>query len=129
MQALVELAVAETNTAFINSGIHTQLSLVHSFRHDTYVEPSFDGALSDLKGTSDGKMDEIHALRDQYGADLVVLIIDDPQYCGLGYVGPSKDWMFSVSAWNCATGYYTFGHEIGYVSLLSSNKAAVVFMY
>lgn len=58
----------------------------------------------------DGKMDEAHTLREQYKADLVALIIDDPAYCGMAYLGPSKNYMFSVTAWNCATGYYSFGH-------------------
>ena len=45
---------------------------------------------------------------------MVAMLIDDSQYCGIAYVGPSKDWMFSVTAWFCATGYYTFGHELGH---------------
>lgn len=55
-------------------------------------------------------MNEAHTLRDEYGADLVALIIDDPQYCGIAYLGPRTDLMFSVTGWNCATGYYSFGH-------------------
>jgi len=44
----------------------------------------------------------------------VALIIDDSTYCGIAWVGPRIDRMFSVTAWNCATGYYSFGHEIGH---------------
>ena len=29
-------------------------------------------------------------------------------------MGPKKHLMFSVVNWSCATGYYTFGHEIGH---------------
>jgi hypothetical protein len=112
----IELAVAETNTAFIASGVNTMLNLVHSYREESYVEAStnaFGVALSHIKGTSDGVMDNVHALRDQYGADIVAMIIDDPQYCGIAYLGPKVELMFSVTAWNCATGYFSFGHEIG----------------
>jgi len=56
----------------------------------------------------------VHENREQYGADIVALIIDDPQYCGLAWLGPSKNLMYSVTAWDCATGYYSFGHEIGH---------------
>ena len=31
----------------------------------------------------DGYMDEIHKLRDKYRADVAVLIVDDPNGCGL----------------------------------------------
>lgn len=43
----------------------------------------------------------------------VVLILDDPVSCGAAYVGPSKDYMFSVVSWSCATGIYSFSHFIG----------------
>ena len=29
---------------------------------------------------------------------------------GVAWLGPIKSRMFSVTAWNCATGYFTFGH-------------------
>ena len=89
----------------------TQLNLNISFVLNLWN--SFSSSLSDLRGKTDGKMDNVHALRDQYGADVVAMIIEDPQYCGLGYVGPSESSMFSVTKYSCATGYYTFGHEIG----------------
>ena len=42
-------------------------------------------ALTDLRSTSAGHIDELHALRNDYGADLVTLIEDEPQYCGIAY--------------------------------------------
>merc|ERR1712007_410592 len=35
-------------------------------------------------------------------------------YCGSGFVGPSIELMYSVVNWSCATGYFSFGHEIGH---------------
>merc|ERR1719343_1833171 len=46
------------------------------------------------------------------------------RYCGLGYVGPSKNWMYTLTAQNCATGYYTFGHEIGHNLGLRHDRGA-----
>ncbi|KAL3772136.1 hypothetical protein ACHAW5_000191 [Stephanodiscus triporus] len=112
----INLAVTETNVAYDLSGINATLNLVH-VAFDTYVEASVDAfgmALSDLKNNADGKLDQAHTLRTTYGADVVALIIDDAQYCGMAYLGPAVDLMFSVTAWNCATGYYSFGHEIGH---------------
>merc|ERR1712157_427500 len=114
MRGLIDLAVEETNVAYANSGIGARLRLVHAAILPGYVEPGFGDSLSQLRSQTDGQLDYVHTWRDQYGADVVAMLIDDPQYCGLGYLGPRKDLMFSVTAWNCATGLYTFGHEIGH---------------
>ena len=111
MMATVNLAVQETNTAYSLSGVNTELLLVHAYRHPTYVDQGFSQSLSAIRS---GAVSGVHSNRETYGADIVALIIDDPMYCGIGYVGPSKGYMYSVTAWNCATGYYSFGHEIGH---------------
>ena len=115
IEATINLAVTETNTAYDLSSVATQLNLVHA-EYIEYTETSnaYNDALGQLKSTTDGIMDNVHALRTLYGADLVAMIIDDPQYCGIAYLGPSQSLMFSVTAWNCATGYYSFGNEIGH---------------
>merc|ERR1719221_2167400 len=114
MRGLIDLAVEETNVAYANSGIGARLRLVHAAILPGYVEPGFGDSLSQIRSQTDGQLDYVHTWREQYGADVVAMLIDDPQYCGLGYLGPRKDLMFSVTAWNCATGLYTFGHEIGH---------------
>lgn len=117
MAARINLAVEETNKGYKSSQVQAQLRLVHSRREDRYSEATSDAfgkALNAVTSTSDGNMDEVHAERKKYGADLVALIIDDPKLCGLAWLGPRKSRMFSVTAWNCATGYYSFGHEIGH---------------
>ena len=99
--------------------------LVHAYRQPTYVEASsnaFDKALGQLRNQNDGIMDEVHDKRERYGADIVAMIIDASQYCGIGYVGPRKDLMFSVTKYSCATGYYTFGNEIGHNLGLSHDR-------
>ena len=114
MRARIDLAMAETNTAYVESGVNVELNLVHAYR-TTYVENrGFSQALYDLQGTTDAYITDVHDKRTQYGADVVAMLIDDSQYCGIAYMGPSKASMFSVTAWNCATGYYSFGHEIGH---------------
>ena len=112
----INLAVTKTNDAYSLSGVNVALRLVH-VAYDSYVEATTDAfgiALGDLQSNNnDGKLDQAHTLRTTYGADVVALIIDDSQYCGIGYLGHFTNYMFSVMAWNCATGYYSFGHEIG----------------
>ena len=36
-------------------------------------------------------MDDVHALRNTYGADLVSLFIENGAYCGLGWLGLVRD--------------------------------------
>ena len=105
IEATIDLAITETNVGYAASGVNTQLRLVHS-EFTSYVESAgFSTALSDLRSNSG-----VANLRAQKGADIVALLIDDSQYCGIAYLGPSIGNMFSVTAWNCATGYYSFGH-------------------
>jgi hypothetical protein len=78
IRGLIDLAVAETNTAFQLSGILSSLRLVHAYRDPVYVESTSDAygaALEDLRGTIDGKLDDVHAKRALYGADMVQMLI------------------------------------------------------
>jgi hypothetical protein len=118
VRALMDLAVSETNTAYSLSGIHARVRLVHATRDDAVVTTSMTTALQDLSTMEDGILDRVHTLRTQYGADSVGLFMhttDDK--CGQGYLGyprPSAQSMFFVVQWDCATGYYSLGHELGH---------------
>ena len=119
MEALINLAVEETNTAFANSQISPRLRLVH-MAEVNYTETGNMGTdLSRLRGKTDGYMDEVHAWRDAYAADQVSLIESTGNYCGIAYLMTSVGSYFQSSAFavvhrSCATGYYTFGHEWGH---------------
>jgi hypothetical protein len=120
IEAEIELAVSETNSAYANSGITQRLNLVHT-AETNYTEGSeFSDALYDVTNTSDGKMDEVHTLRDTYCADEVVLIVGGAAtYCGVAWVmnyvySGFETHAFAVVHLNCATGYYSFGHELGH---------------
>ncbi len=118
-EALIIQAVAETNQAYANSGINPRLNLVHSVRTNYTESGDINTDLSRLRATNDGYMDELHTLRDSYGADLVTLIADVPAYCGLAYRMTSLSASFASSAFSvvhrtCATGYYSFAHELGH---------------
>jgi hypothetical protein len=112
MRALIDLAVSETNTAYDLSGVTTQLRLVHAYREESYVEAAVDAfsqALNEISSTNDNIMDDVHTKRTAYGADIVALIINDSSSCGLAWLGPYYEGMFSVTHHGCATGYYSFG--------------------
>jgi peptidyl-Asp metalloendopeptidase len=120
MTALINTAIAESNTGYGNGGVTQRIRLVHA-EQVTYNETGFDWetTLDRLRGTSDGYMDNVHTLRDTYGADEVVLLVNDHAFCGLAYMMTSlsnsfKTQSFAVVDQSCATGYYSFAHEMGH---------------
>ena len=117
MESLVALSISETNYAFSSSGVNARVSLVHSYREESYQETSSAAAVTSLGNPTDGHMDNIESLRVQYGGDAVVVLVHDSQYCGYGrysYPAPQASRMFSAVAWDCSAGYYSFGHELGH---------------
>ncbi|MEM7204325.1 MAG: reprolysin-like metallopeptidase [Planctomycetota bacterium] len=140
MLSLINLAIDETNQGYANSGVHPRLALIHTEEMVGYAEPSnFSSILSDLAGQFDGKMDHVHPLRDQHGADLVAMLVDNDQLCGLSYlmttVSPTfEDRAFSVINRECATVDYGFGHQVGHNfgcahEPASAGSAAYAFSY
>ena len=118
IESLIDLAESETNVAYSNSGVGHTVSVVHKQEIDfSENDFSFSGTLSSAQS---GAIPGLHALRDDNGADLVVVLVKgDNSLCGLAYlmttVSSSFDaFGYSVTQTNCATGNYTFGHEIGH---------------
>jgi len=121
MEVLIDLAVAETNQSYANSGITQRLNLVHT-EEVVYTESGNIGTdRNRLKATADGYMDNVHTLRNTYAADVVTLIVENGGgYCGIAYIMTTvstafEDSGFNVTARGCATGYYSFGHELGHI--------------
>jgi Metallo-peptidase family M12 len=114
---LVDLSVEEANHSFRMSNLgNIKLRLVHSYQTD-YVEQGahFDHVWR-FADKGDGFMDEIHALRNKHRADVAVLIVDDPQGCGLATrVFAEADEAFAVVHHECAATTYTVAHEIGHL--------------
>ncbi len=121
IESLINLGVGETNTAYANSQVIERLRLVHSAEVSYTETGSSSTDLSRLRGTSDGFIDEIHALRDTVKADLVTLIINTSSdgACGVGYLMAGVNPGFASSAFNvvrrsCVSPNYSFGHELGH---------------
>jgi len=119
--AEIQLAIDETNTSYANSNVIQRLRLVHSAQV-SYTETGALGTdLGRLQGPSDGFMDNVHTLRNTYGADLVSLWVENGgNYCGIAYIMTTVSSFFENYAFSvvvdrgCATGYYSFGHEFGH---------------
>ncbi len=116
MRSLVELAVAESNQGYANSNVGIRLELA-AYRTTAYTESgSFGTDLARFRSTSDGYMDGIHNRRNQVAADVGMLVIDNNSSCGLASsIGSNASTAFAAVYWDCATGYYSFAHEIGHL--------------
>ena len=73
--------------------------------------------LTRFRGQADTYMDEVHARRDAVAADIAVLITSShPYYCGVAStIMANEGSAFALATQNCATGYYSFGHELGHL--------------
>jgi len=116
ISSLIDLAVAESNQGFTNSGVTITLQLATKAQV-TYTESgNFSTDLSRYRGTADGYMDSIHTTRNSVTADVGVLLINNASACGLASgIGSTASTAFAAVYWDCATGYYSFAHEIGHL--------------
>ena len=114
---LIQLAFDETNKSYANSSVTITLSKVY-VAQVSYSESgrSFSQHVNALKSTTDGIMDIVHSWRNTYAADVVKLIVNDSEACGIAAaIKATATSAFAVTHYSCATGYYSFGHEIGHL--------------
>ncbi len=117
LEAQIANAVVSTNQAYRNSGIPATLRLVR-MAEVGYVESGMSQSLSHMQNASDGRMDQIHAWRDRYRADLVSLVSEDRGACGRAYtMTVASDafsyFAFSVIRSDCLSSH-TLAHELGH---------------
>jgi len=118
--AEINLAVAETNEAYRASGITQQIRLVGSSQVDYAESGGLDTDLTALQDSADGQMDAVHDWRNTAGADGVILMVETGDACGIAYLMTNVSitfapYAFAVVRRDCATGYYSFGHELGHI--------------
>ncbi len=117
-EAKVLAAVAAANQAYNNSAINVQLNLVHMDEVSYNESGDMGVTLSDLQRKNDGRLETAHTLRDRYGADIVSMITEDSNACGVGYVMQSRSAAFAGYAFNvvyssCLSSQ-TLAHEVGH---------------
>lgn len=117
-RAIAQLNVDQTNEAFTRSAVSAQLRLVAVLPIDYEETGDVFVDLDRLKNPSDGYMDNVHALRNTYAADLVGFFIGGKMtFGGLGYLESRKDSAFHLvhsAAAGPIPGYYAMVHEIGH---------------
>jgi metallopeptidase family M12-like protein len=122
---LIALSIEQANQSFANSGMgNIELRLAHQqqINYDEAKGEHFEH----LYRMVDGKapFENVHALRDEKRADVVVLIVDDASGCGLSTrVAAGADEAFSVVHHTCAALTYSIAHEIGHIIGARHEKA------
>ena len=124
VDSFINLAIAETNHSYTNSLINIRAELAYAHRVNYRESASHDTDLSNFRENNDSVMDEVHHLRDTYRADVCVLLIDNNAYCGMARVMATESSAFAVVHYTCATGNYSFQHEIGHLQGARHNKEA-----
>ncbi len=107
IEAEIDLWIAETNQAYAASGVDLRLALVD--RSEVAYTETGSQDVYRLRDPSDGHLDEVHALRDRVGADLVHLIVAESSVCGIAADIGS---VFGLTVLEC--GGIVFAHEIGH---------------
>ncbi|MGD9557261.1 MAG: M12 family metallo-peptidase [Mangrovibacterium sp.] len=118
----IEGAMAQTSAIFDNQGDGDRINLVYSGKVNYIEHPdAMSTDLNNLTKTNDGYLDEVHQLRAENGADLVVLITKADDYGGIAWVLTNADgspqYGFNVirvqqTSWT-TTSAHEMGHNLG----------------
>ena len=111
--------VQNSNNVFKNSKINTTFRLVQVAEINYRTGNVLADELGYMRSKTDGKMDEIHQMRDKAGADVVCLLTDKDVKTtrGMAYIltteNGSPNNAFTVDYYSTAHG--VFPHEIGHI--------------
>lgn len=131
IESKILTAITDANTGFANSLINLSFKLVY-MGEVAYTETGdMTVALSALSSNGDGIIDSVHALRTQYGADLVCMIDEDSNYGGYGYVMTSASTSYASYAFSVvysgALSQYSLTHEMGHNMGCQHDRANATF--
>ena len=110
LEALVDLAVLQGNTAFFNSKSSIQMRLL-TFEEVAYDDSTESGHFGHLLDPEDGLLDEVPQRMEELGADIASLIIEnDEGYCGVAELFPGR---YHINVRFCL-GSFVLAHELGH---------------
>ncbi|MBY0505997.1 MAG: pre-peptidase C-terminal domain-containing protein [Bryobacteraceae bacterium] len=114
-------AVAYTNQSYANTGLDFRINLVDTLQVTMAEDGTCNTPLNRLTGKTDGVIDEIHARRDQVGADLVSLLISRGDCGGLAWVMNQNSTSFESRGFSVVLSTsptfwrnISFAHELGH---------------
>ena len=123
IDSFIQMAFNHTTRHYENSNLPFRLRLVHQQETDYTESESYSLDLNAITWQTDGRLDEVHALRDRHGADLVYLFASSGANewgggCGAAYNTYREEHeyvAFGIIAVECEhSGSSVFTHEIGH---------------
>ena len=120
MQGNVLLALQATNDSYANSGINQRVRLAH-MQEVNYTESGSSVTDRDrLRNPTDGIMDDVHALRNTFSADVVMLVVENLDDCGRAFImnpvsNAFERFGFAVVRRSCSAMNFSFAHELGHL--------------
>ena len=117
IRTLIDHHAAWTNDAYAVGGAVQRLRVVATVQVDYEEELDQLSALRHFRRQDDGHMDEAHALRDAYAADLVLLMTSGGG--GWATAGMREEGAFAVAGIYRAN---TFAHELGHLMGLNHQR-------
>jgi len=109
MDLFIDQIFAETNQGYINSQIP-----VTAVKHDVKQHPNLTD-IDDSSAMLSAFADSMSTSDLLNCADSAALLIEDFSSCGIAFLNTAFSCRaISVTKKSCATGYYSFGHEIGH---------------
>jgi fibronectin type 3 domain-containing protein len=118
LESKIVNAVELANQAYRNSQVDILLHLTGMVEISYAETGDMAVSLARLQAANDGYMDSVHSLRNSYGADLVSLISEDTNYCGIAYIMKPESSNFASAAFSVVASQClangAFAHEIGH---------------
>lgn len=112
IDSLIQLAVDEANQSYLNSGVNIHLNLVGKMQSQISETNNSTTAILSSFASDSAVLNQKAAT----GADVAVMIINKNEYCGLANaIMANASNAYAVVHYSCATGYFSFAHEIGHL--------------
>lgn len=128
--AQIQQAITLANDGFANSQINARYRLVHAVEVSYNEVGTFVQHLDRITNPSDGVLDNLHTLRNDYKADYVQLWVTDndpdangrPTICGRANCDIAASEAFSLVDWTCVSNF-SVHHEMGHNQGCAHNRA------
>ncbi|MEM7393740.1 MAG: M12 family metallo-peptidase [Verrucomicrobiota bacterium] len=118
IEAMIINGVESVNQTCINSLVNIHFNLVYMGEVDYVETGDMRVTVDEMRNPGDGKMDEVHALRDEYGADIVTIASEDTNFGGWAYIMRNESVAFASNAFSAVHSaqltFVTLAHEWGH---------------
>ncbi len=119
-KAQIDLLIQEANQAYADSGVHQSLSLVAA-REAKLLQSILATHVRRFMNPDDGYIDEVHAVRDEVGADICVLLVGKTP-TGSTAVTTLAEASEAFAVVGALSGSGSFVHELGHLQGVAHDR-------